>query len=259
MDGLSRPIWLRLTAAALVLGASFVVVVWALLAALFGSVAVALAVFVAACLMALAVWPVLAGRWARGALVAPQGIAVLAVLGAYVFVALFAAEQVRAGLEERVAHATPNDELAFWTALALGGVLAAVIVAVALPVELTRRVRRLVTGVLAVTGLLGAGATVAIAAAGDPCDGFRFDGSAWRSEDTRERVGEALVRCHTLIGMHRDEVDDLLGGQSSTLGYRSYTLWQGTDAMSFPSYRTLTVTYGDDQRVRSASVGRHHG
>jgi len=258
MDGLSRPVWFRLAAAALVLGASCVVVFWALLAAVFGSTAVALAAFVAACSMSLAVWPVLAGRWARGVLVMPQGVAVAAVVLGYAALGVLSAEQVRAGMTERSLDAVPSDLMAFWTVLALFGVVAAVVVSVALPVELTRRLQVGVVGVLAAAGLLSAGTAVAIAAAGDPCDEFRFNRAAWRAEDTRERVGGALVRCRTLVGMHRDEVDELLGDRSTHSQWASYTLSESLDAMSFPSFRTLTVSYGDDQRVRSAALGQHH-
>lgn len=259
MDGLRRPLWLRLIAAALTSGVAIVASVASFWSLVFGAVPLTLAALAAAVLSLLAMWPVLDGRWARGALVALQGLAVAVVLLAYAGAALLLAALVREGLRERAVHATPADALAFWTALALGAVVAAVVVTLALPGRRTRRLRVAVVGMLAASGLLGAGVTVAIAAGGDPCDGYRFDRSAWEDDDTREGVGEALARCGTLRGMHRDEVDELLGGPFVNSSQRSYTLDVSTDAMGFPHYVTLVVTFDDDQRMRSAGVERHHG
>ncbi|MDA0182145.1 hypothetical protein OJ997_17700 [Solirubrobacter phytolaccae] len=261
MDGLRPPLWLRLVAAALVLAASFVAALasfWLLVLGSLGlgSLVASLLACGVASLLALAAWPMLSGRWARGALVALQRLAVAVAVGGYAVLGLFSAEQVRAGLMQRDVHATPSDELGFWTVLALFGVVATVVVLVALPVELTRRLRMGVIGLLAASVLLGTGAAVAIAASGDPCDGFRFDRAAWRAKDTRERVGEALVRCRTLHGMHRDDVDELLGGQFVNSRQRGYTLRVSENALGWPIYRTLVVGYGDDKRVRSVSLSQ---
>lgn len=259
MDGLRRPLWLRLIAAALMSGVAIVAFIASFWSLIFGAVALPVAALAVAALSVLAMWPVLDGHWARGPLVALQGLAVAVVLAGYAGVALLLADLVREGLQERAVHATPADALALWTAMALGAVVAAVAVALALPGQRTRRVRAAVVGVLAASGLFGAGVTVAIAAGGDPCDGYRFDRSAWQDDDTREAVGEALARCSTLQGMHRDDVDELLGGPFINSLQRSYTLDVSEDAMGFPSYVTLVVIFNDDQRVRSAGVERHHG
>lgn len=251
VDGLKRPLGLRLIATALALGASLVALYASFWALILGSVALSLLALGAAGGSALAVWPLLEKRWARGALVVVQGLAVAVVLGGYAAVALFSAEIVRDGLTERTVFAMPSADLAFWAALALIGVLAAVIVARALPVERTRRVRAAVTGVLAVATLFGAGVTVAIAAGGDPCDDFRFDRAAWRADDTRERVGRALVRCRALQGLRGEEVAALLGGRARQQGY---TLDTGEDALGWPTVDSLAITYGDDGRVRTAAL-----
>lgn len=250
-----RPIWLRLTAVAVILGGAVIATALALMSLLVLPPEVVLVEFGFVVLALGAICPVLAGRWGPGAWVAPQGLAVGVVLVACVAFALYCGEQAREGLFSRSVHATPTSEILAWTGMAVTAMLAAAVVLGVLPVRLGRRLRVAFVSVLVLTGLAGAGTAVAVAAGGDPCDGFRFDPAAWRSDGDRERVGEALARCDFLHGRTRDEVDELLGGRFINSRERSYVIGFQDDWLGWGSDKMLDVSFGDDLRVRSTGIG----
>jgi hypothetical protein len=199
-----------------------------------------------------ALWPTLGGRWGRGAWVAPQSIAVGIVLLGYGALALYAGEQARDGLLGRSTHAMPSNELAGWTGAAVASVLAVVLVVWVLPIELGRRGRAALVAALALTGVAAAGTAVAIAAGGDPCDDLRLDSRAFAQSDDRQRIGEALVRCDALVGLHEDELEPLLGRPSTAFGQHSWTLGR-RPGMIWGETVTLSVTL-DGERVIDAEI-----
>jgi hypothetical protein len=248
---LPRPLWLRLTAVAVVLVGAFAAACVAMLWFFFTSMRTCLAVLGLAGLSLVAVWPLLTGRWARGVLILPIAIAVVG----YVGLSAFAAEQAREGLMSRTVHATPSSELAAWTALALAAVLASTVVVSALPIRGGRRLRTGVSGVLVLSGLAGAGTAVAIAAEPDPCPRFRFDRAAWLRDP--QPVGEALVRCRTLEGLDKRQLRRMLGRASTGLSPHVWVIGLEDD-FGFGTYELVAVEFGGDNRVRSARLAYWH-
>lgn len=247
-----RSPWLRLTAAALIVLASLLGLGAALASFLFVRGWVVLLGAALAGFALLALWPALVGRWGRGAWVAPQGIAAGIVLLGYGVLALYAGEQAREGLFSRSTQAMPSDELAGWASVAVVSVLALAVVVWVLPIELGRRGRVALVAALAGTGLAAAGTAVAIAAGGDPCDGLRLDAQAFADSGDRQRIGEALVRCDALVGLHEDELEPLLGRPSTAFGPHLWTLGR-RPGMIWGETVTLSVTL-DGERVKGAGI-----
>ena len=114
-----------------------------------------------------------------------------------------------------------------------------------------RRVRQGVLGALVLTGVLGAGATVAIAAGGG-CRGFRVDRDAWRQD--REAVAEAIDRCGGLEGLREEQVHALLGSPRSLGTEQVWIIDSWLDILAEPHSDRFTVSFDADGRARSADV-----
>jgi hypothetical protein len=101
-----------------------------------------------------------------------------------------------------------------------------------------------------------------------PCDDFEFDRQAWLNEPyegwaaprtitERERQGSALIRCGTLQGMPRAEVEAMLGKGfvgKNTSRARYYVGWVN-DGLGVGDGFDLTVDYDERGRVRNLPPG----
>lgn len=244
-----RPLWLRVPAGltVLVAGAGALVIAWWALF-VWISLTPLLAALVVATVSPVAAWPLFAGRFGHSGWGALQMTALVVVLGFYVIVALVAAAQAIQAVTTRDVHATPALVCAGWIALAAGAALLIATLIAALPLDERDTVLAVVAGALALAGLGGAGAAVAIAAGPSSCERFEPNRAAWTHD--RERVAEGLVRCRTLVGRSERDVQQLLGGKRAR---ERWHVGYADEFIGFGHQQSLLVTWSGG-RVRSARL-----
>ena len=251
---MSRPLWLRLMGGFVVIGAGLgtFALAWLTLFSWWWTLTPLLAAFGLVIAAPFAAWPLIAGRWARGAWIVPQVGAFGVTLLGYVAVALIAARRALMALTTRDDYATPALQCAAWLALAAAAVLVIATLLTTVPLDGRDGALAFVTIALGAAGLAGVGGAVAVTAGPSSCERFAFDRSAWKRD--RAPVADALVRCRTLVGLDEREVQRLLGGR---LGR---TQWHAgyVDDGFFGARQRLSVRYSRDGRVRSARVDTYH-
>ncbi len=118
---------------------------------------------------------------------------------------------------------------------------------------------------MAVSGVTGAGAAVAISVGQDECDDFRFERAQWRAAlrapdphgrtSKAERMAEAVVRCGTVDGATRPRVQRVLGPPHAR-GPRRWKWLVGTtnDAIGPGDGQELWVEFARDGRARNVEL-----
>lgn len=212
---------------------------------------------------ALAAWPLLTGRWGRGAVLALQLAGVVGMGALNAWFAVSAGRSAIATYNARSTIGSSGEETIGW--LVIVAASSAVLAALVAAVPRGRGGRRYaVTGGVGIAALavLATGSAITVGVTADRCGDFRLDGVAWRAalaadddSDDAEQMAEALVRCRVLEARTRGDVRRLLGTTRDMKG-RTWTYDVGwvNDGVGPGDGQELLVHFGRSGRVRRSEL-----
>ena len=212
-----------------------------------------------------AAWAIVAGERSKRAAGGLQMAAAAATVAFYALVTAVAAERGLDALRSRSSLATPAEDAGVWLVVAAGAALTVAVLVAALPLRLPRGALMLAVVGVMTAGVTSAGIAVAVTVGEDECDDFRFERAEWRAAlrapdppgktSKAERMADAIVRCGTVDGATRPEVQRSLGPPGGR-GHRRWTWLVGTanDALGPGDGQELWVEFTRGGRVRNAEL-----